>query len=101
MENLTTFVTGKKAIAVAGVAEQLDGHRIAQGHYLTIHADPTNTGNIYVGESEAQAEAHNFTLTPDACIQIATDNVSDVWVDVAVGEELVEWAYEMSNLDIP
>ena len=100
MENKQTFQSGSKAIAVAGVAEQLTEHRVVQGHYLTIHADPINTGNIYFGESKAQAEAHNFTLTPAACVQIATDNASDVWVDVAVGTERVEWVFEIDNLDV-
>ena len=100
MQNRQSFATGKKAIAVAGVAEQLDEHRVVQGHYLTVHAAPTNTSNIYIGESKAQAEAHNFTLTPDAGVQIATDNVGDVWVDVAVGAEVVEWIHEIDNLDV-
>jgi hypothetical protein len=100
MENFQKFVTDSKAIAVAGTAEQLTEHRVVQGHYLTIHAGPNNTGNIFIGESKAQAEANNFTLTPDASVQIATDNVSDVWVDVAVNGERVEWIVEIDNLDV-
>jgi len=100
MQNRQSFATGALAVTSAGTAEQLTEHRVVQGHYLTIHADPTNTSNIYIGESKAQAEAHNFTLTPDACVQIATDNAEDVWVDVAVDGESVEWVHEIDNLDV-
>jgi len=100
MQNRQTFKTGSMAITSAGTAEQLTEHRVVQGHYLTIHADPDNTGNIFIGETKAQAEANNFTLTPDACVQIATDNVSDIWVDAAVNGERVEWIFEIDNLDV-
>ena len=99
MENKQTFHTDSLTVDVAGTAEQFTAHRIVQGHYLTVHADPTNTSNIYVGESKAQAEANNFTLTPDASAQIAIDNCSDIWIDVAVGGEKAEIIVEVDNAD--
>ena len=99
MENKQSFYTGSLSVTAAGTAEQITAHRVVQGHYMTIHARPTNTGNIYIGESKAQAEAHNVTLTPDASMQVATDNASDVWVDAAVNGETAEYHFEIDNVD--
>lgn len=98
-ESMTTFETNSLAIAVAGVAQQLTAHRVPQGFYLTIHADPTNNGYVYIGESQAKAQAHHFTLTPDASIRLLVDNVSDVWADVSIGGETVEWMLEVGHAD--
>ena len=100
MENKQSFYTDSLAVAAVGTAQQFDDHRIVQGHYATVHACPANTGNIYVGESQAQAQAHNFTLTPDASHQIATDNSSDIWIDAAVEGEIAELSFEIDNADV-
>ena len=99
MENKQSFYTGSLSVTAAGVAEQLPAHRVVQGHYMTIHARPTNTGNIYWGESKAKAEAHNCTITPDGSVQVATDNASDVWIDVAEDGETAEYHFEIDNVD--
>ena len=99
MENKQTFHTDSLAVASTAVAEQFTAHRVVQGHYLTVHATPTNTQNIYVGETQAKAEAHHFTLTPDASAQIAIDNCSDVWIDVSVNGEGAELIVEVDNVD--
>jgi len=100
MENKQSFKTGALVVDTAGVAEQIPAHRIVQGHYMTIHGDPANTGNIYWGETKAIAELHNCTITPDGSVQVATDNASDVWIDVAVGGERAEYHFEKDNADI-
>lgn len=99
MENKQTFHTDRLAITVAGTPEQFDAHRIVQGHYCTIHADPTNTSNIYVGESAAKCLIPTYTLTPDASLQVACDNCSDIWVDAAVTGEIAQLAVEVANVD--
>jgi len=99
MENKQTFHTDSLAVTAAGTAEQFTAHRVVQGHYLTVHADPANTGNIFVGETKAKAEANHFTLTPDASAQVAIDNCSDIWIDVAVNGEKAELIVEVDNAD--
>jgi len=99
MENKQTFHTDALTVDVPGTAQQFTAHRVVQGHYLTVHAIPTNTSNIYVGETKAQAEANNFTLTPDASAQIAIDNCSDIWIDAVVADEGAEIIVEVDNVD--
>ena len=94
-----TFETGSLAVTAAGTAEQLPAHRVPQGFALTVHAAPTNNGYVYIGESKAKAEAHHLTLTPDASVQLFVDNVSDVWADVSINGETVEWIMEVANVD--
>lgn len=103
-QNKQEFEVGSLAITSAGTAEQLTAHRIPQGFYLTIHAFPGNTGNnggyLYVGKTKALAEAHHFTLEAGASLKVATDNVSDVWVDCSDNGMIVEWAHETHNVDV-
>ena len=100
-DNKQSFETGSLAIDVPGTAQQLTAHYVPQGQYLTVHADPDNDGDIYIGESKAKAEAHHFTLTPDASLQLAVDNVSDVWADAEAQKTcVVEWIVEIANEDV-
>ena len=98
MDNKTTFETGSLTISV-GTAQQLTAHRVPQGHHLVVHADPTNDGYIYIGESKAKAEAHHATLSPDASVALAIDNASDVWADCSGGGDRVEWWMEILTVD--
>lgn len=99
-ENKTTFEVGNLTVGAAGTAEQLTAHRIPQGFYLTIHAHPGNDGYIYFGKTKAIAELNLATLEAGASAKVATDNVSDVWVDVSVQGDVVEWWHETDNADI-
>lgn len=98
MDNKTTFETGSLTISV-GTAQQLTAHRVPQGHHLIVHADPANDGYLYFGESQAKAEAHHATLSPDASTGLAIDNASDVWVDGSEAGDRVEWWMEILAAD--
>jgi len=98
MDNKQTFETGSLVVTV-GTAQQLTAHRVPQGHHLVVHADPTNDGYIYFAETQAKAEAHHVTLSPDASAMIATDNASDVWADGSAVGDRVEWFFEVDNAD--
>ncbi len=97
--NKTTFEVGNLTVAASGTAEQLTAHRIPQGFFLTVHARSTNTGVIYFGKTKAIAELHLVTLEAGASAKIATDNVGDVWIDVSVQGDIVEWWHETANVD--
>jgi len=96
---MTSFETGSLAITAAGTAENLTAHRIPQGYAVTLTARSTNTGYIYIGESEAKAEAHHVMLAAGASTSIQTDNLSDIWADCSVNGETVEWIMEVSYGD--
>lgn len=98
MDNKTTFETGSLTISV-GTAQQLTAHRVPQGHHLVVHADPTNDGYIYIGESKAKAEAHHVTLSPDGSVLLAIDNASDIWADGSAVGDRVEWWMEVLTID--
>ena len=95
--NRPSFRVGSNAIAAAGTAEQCDALVIPQGTFVVIHARPGNTGNLYIGNSKAQAEAHHFTMEPGATVELQTDNLSDVWIDAATNDDAVEWITEVMS----
>ena len=59
---MTDFYTGSKDVSVAGVAEQLPDQAIPDGYGVKVRAKRGNTGYIYVGESQVQAQAHEVEL---------------------------------------
>lgn len=94
-ENMTKFRVGSQAISAATTAEQLPGLSIPNGLSIVIKARDTNTNYIYIGHSKATAEAHHFELAPGESVEIFTDNLNDVWIDVTVNGEYVEWLTEV------
>ncbi len=94
-DSVTKFRVGSQAIAAAVTAEQLPALAAANGMAIVVKARDTNTGSIWIGHSKATAEAHHFSLAPGASIHILVDNLSDVWVDVEVNGEVVEWIVEV------
>ena len=96
-DSATKFRVGSQAIAAAITAEQLPAMPIVNGHGLVVKARDTNTSYIYIGYSKATAEAHHFSLAPGGSVIIYVDDLSDIWVDVAVNGEAVEWAAEVRS----
>ena len=101
-DNKQTFKTGLKTLTVAGTALQLASCRIPQGHSVLLLAHPSNTGYMYVGETKAQAEAHNIELDGGNSVRLYVDNVHDVWVDcdTSQGTETLGWMVELDNADV-
>jgi len=103
-DNKQTFDVGSATIASAGTAQQLTAQRVPQGHWLIVHAHPGNSGNnggyLYIGKTQAIAEAHLFTLDAGDSVRLAIDNVSDVWVDASDNGLIVEWLTETANADV-
>jgi hypothetical protein len=53
----------------------ITGH---QGGYVTLTTPSTNTGNIYVGESDVNNT--NYYLEPDKSLTLELADLSDIWV---------------------
>ena len=95
MDNSTKFRVGSQSIITTATAEQLPNIIVVNGKAIVIKARDTNTGDIYFGHSKAIVESHEFELAPGESVEIFTDNLNDVWVDVAVNGEYVEWLLEV------
>ena len=97
VNNTTSFEVGMLTIAAAGTAQQLTAGRVQEGYALVVHAHPDNTGHLFVGQTQAVAEAHLFTLEKGASVAIRTDNIGDVWIDCATNGDVVEWLTEVRD----
>jgi len=94
-ENLASWDHGQMTVAAAGTAEQLDAVEIPDGIYLTIRALVGNVGNIYLGNSKANAEDVNkrLTLQPGESSSFKADDTDLIWADSDNNGEGVEWWY--------
>jgi len=74
-------------ITLPGTAEQLPDIDVPDGFDVVIRGHPDNTGYIYVGTTQAQAEARTIPLGPDDSYSIRVTNLNLVWVDIQVAGE--------------
>jgi len=88
---------GHKTAAVPGVAEQLPDIIIPDGFELVVRALPANTGDIYLGKSKDKAESatDRLTYSKGNGLTLKVKNANQVWVDVAVGAEGVDYWLEV------
>ncbi len=93
--NRAAFASAVLNPAVAGTAEQGPDQAIPAGFCLIVKANPANTGDVWVGESKAQAESHLFTLQPGPFVSLCVANATAIWIDVAVNAEGVEMIVEV------
>jgi len=93
--NRAAFASAGLFPAAAGTAEQGPDQAIPDGMRLVVRAHPGNTGNVWIGESKAQAEANNFTLQPNEALKLWVANSSAIWIDAAVNGEGVELIAEV------
>jgi|GEM_PF-3456986 len=92
------WVHHQRNVSTPGTAKQLGSIIIPPGFFdLVVRAKSTNTGNIYVGNSNANASDANerITLASDEAIKLRVSNASLVWVDAAVANEGVEYFVEI------
>lgn len=91
--------TGQDTVAVAGTAEQLNGGTslpVPNGATVSVTALPSNTGNVYVGDSSVSATTGDV-LTPDTSVELPVTDVSSIYIDVDTGGEGVSWIVEVDN----
>lgn len=94
-ENLTSWDHGQKTVTAAGTAENLVAMDVPDGIYLTIRALVGNVGNVYVGNSKANAEDVNkrLTLQPGESSSFKADDTDLIWIDADNNGEGVEYWY--------
>ena len=94
-ENLASWDHGQKTVAAAGTAENLTAMDVPDGIYLTIRALVGNVGNVYVGNSKANAEDANkrLTLQPGESSSFKADDTDLIWIDADNNGEGVEYWY--------
>ena len=93
--NRPSWDHGQKTAAAAGTAEQLPDLIIPDGFELVVRALPNNTGDIYLGKTKDKAESatDRLTYSKGNGLTLKVKNANEVWVDVAVNGEGVDyWA---------
>lgn len=96
--NRFTFATGQKTVAVAGTAEVLPTQAVAGGSKVAVKALPTNTGKVYVGSSQVNAQTHTtaWILSPgDPPLMFSLQNWNAIWIDVQTAGEGVQIGSEV------
>ena len=98
MKNLAQLKTLQKNVAVSGTPEQLhSGFPVPDGISVVIKAKSTNSGNITIGGSSADAlntSTAYFSLTPDQMASLEVENLNIVYIDATVSGEGVEIIFE-------
>jgi len=81
-----------KTVTTPGTPVKLPGIVIPNGYALVVRAMPTNSGNIYLGNSKenAQDTSKRITLAPDESTKLEVDKASVIWIDADNAGEGVE-----------
>ncbi|MCW3128630.1 MAG: hypothetical protein N2V75_00765 [Methanophagales archaeon] len=81
-----------KTVTTPGTPVKLPGITIPNGYALVVRAMPTNSGNIYLGNSKenAQDASKRITLAPDESTKLEVDKASVIWIDADNAGEGVE-----------
>ena len=96
--NKSSFLTGRRAITTAGIAEQLSTSSIPvpNGFQVTVIAWPDNTGYIYIGKTKGDAEGAMSFRGLDAGLahSLRITDVSLIWVTSTVDGDGASWYVE-------
>lgn len=86
----TTLTGGNKTVALTGTAEALGASLATRSIY--IRAKGSNTGNVYVGDSNVDAvTSQQLILAANDSVTMNISNRATVYVDVAVNGEGVDY----------
>ena len=94
--NRPSWTHSQKTVGTPGTAEQLADLVVADGFSLVVRAFPDNTGNIFFGNSQANAQSATariaFSAGNGPTLWVKNANV--VWIDAAVAAEGVDYWVE-------
>jgi predicted metal-dependent RNase len=83
---------GRKTVTSAGTAETLVASTIPVREGVIVTALKTNTGNVFVGTSSVDSSSDKqFELEPGEGTSIAVNDLVNIYVDVAVNGEGVQY----------
>lgn len=88
--NPGTLTNGAKAVAAAGTAEALAADTDLTSGYINIKALSTNTGLVYVGDSDVDS-TNGYPLAAGESVALTVANLNQVYVDAAVNGEAVRF----------
>jgi len=94
LSGVNNWLTGTIICAVPGTAVQGGNHVPDNGKPIIVQALSTNTGNVWVGETDVKAQAHLIVLTPGDRVELLITNTNLIFVDAAVGGEGVGFMME-------
>lgn len=89
--NRSSLTTGDKTVAATGTAEQLPDVEVPEGFEAMITAKQANTGRVYIGGTQVEAQAHTTSLGPDDVFTEFVTNLNAIWIDVDVNGEGVDY----------
>lgn len=87
--NRSSFATNGVTVAVAGIANQAPSQAVPDGFAVTVEAKKTNTKQIYLGNSQANAQirASAWILNPGDVVRLFITNWNLMWFDADVSNE--------------
>jgi len=78
--NRSSLTTDEKTVTVPGPAVQLPDVEVPEGFEATVTAKHTNAGRIYIGGTQAEAEAHTVSLGRDDVFHDYLTNLNAIWI---------------------
>jgi len=90
---------GQDSVATAGTSVQPNGGTsisIPDGSALVVRANGTNSGNIYVGDSDVSS-SNGFELGAGESLSIQTTDVNNIHIDADNNGEGVSWIVEVES----
>jgi hypothetical protein len=96
MSALGNYNMGRTTIAAAGTSCALDADT-SVWRSVIVQAAPDNTGNVYIGFGSSTANLlaatplHFAELTPGHFTSVPWGRLSDIYADVAVNGDIVNW----------
>ena len=89
--NANAFLYLVKGITVPGTAEQVDAYAIPDGLDVTLTARRSNSQNIYLGDTAANAIGTNRkVLVPGASTVLSIDDTNRLWFDADSAADRLE-----------
>ena len=90
-----SFQTLAKTVAAPGTAERVTAFYVPEGSVVSVTARRTNTGSMYVAETQAKAQSGaRKVLIPGQSRDYRVDNTARLWVDADSATDVLEVSIE-------
>jgi hypothetical protein len=94
--NRESFATGQVTVPIPGTAVQMPAQAIPDGFAVVIRAKGSNTMDVFVGNSAANAQnpAVRYILEAGEFVTLYITDLSLAFIDAAIADEGVDWIVE-------